>query len=664
MRNYKLLFLLSIIVLSAFFAYFIAKIQQSNEQTQTSHGESLQQDSNIIETYHSIPTQLTGTWNLIALDEENNTMAQVFEKHGTTAIPKTLTISNNGAMKDSVFLQQMPTELQVYDIRTNQNTQDSYTIFTTDKQDKTKHFHYDFTWIDKEQGLANINGACFSDSAHLSHQSYNTIFMSNSSQLDIAQYQNQPHIKKLFSSNWFFEYTTSQDIQPQPMTLKITDSKLFDRQQSNNMQEKTFPYVIVLQDFKNLKDTHTPTKIAIIIQTKNDHPLPHTQPAISQNSTTMQDSYMIRHDSNTNPYYNNLFRPDNIESVMLYKLNNDESIDISSEINITPLISHNTNPCIPHEYIKNTFWIYDDGAIYVQTQSYTQGTLGRITQYYSISNNMAIDSQSNKDTQHNPSEFNLQATFLHTDCTKEICQDSMQNKIYFANCQESCIWLIKWHIDTPLNDKEKEIYVQRFKITQSLDNMQNSKPTIQIIDTQIQQFDWIALNTTINHLDISNLYEIPKDISQRIAFGVAYSKDKPPFIFTLSHNTLSELNSYFDSKIFSNAITPRSLNEKVTCQACALFIPHSPLESTDKSLNDKQFYISSQNAFLINSVAFHEISEYTKELIFEKEGFFGGDKKITCTQHLGKWVRYKKGKSPQILTQDDFTQKNITKYFK
>ena len=44
--------------------------------------------------------------------------------------------------------------------------------------------------------------------------------------------------------------------------------------------------------------------------------------------------------------------------------------------------------------------------------------------------------------------------------------------------------------------------------------------------------------------------------------------------------------------------------------------------------------------------------------------FTGGDKKITCTQHLGKWVIYKKGKSPQILTQDDFTQKNITKYFK
>ncbi|RDU67110.1 hypothetical protein CQA53_02330 [Helicobacter didelphidarum] len=734
MKKLKLFLLLAILICSCLIVYLVVIIWQQNTRIQPSFttnkkilttNQTLDElsDDNLISHIQDL-NEIATTWNLLRINGVgiiNNTQDNLQNNREQSFIIAKNGMIQNNTINDNSQGQEIKNS-RIIDIQKMKNFYRIYTIkdlahtaqtSTTNPQSLNTQIpnniilEYRFSWIDKENGLANINGECFIDNVKMqdylrkiveqndatnnhSNPFVPTIYPLGSSQqtgqYEIAKYTRST-IKNLISTNKIPNH--AHDFVP--LTLRIRNSSLFvEENREKNIQEKSFPHTFIIDGIKINQESQSPNKRLVMIATLKDVPNLDNPQIMQQDSFAKDSNSQIRTQQNSSSSLTqidyNLFSYDNIQSLWLYILHEDNSIDIANGLDITPLQMPD-NPCVPHDFIKNNFFVYENGEIYIQTESYKQNIYNFLTKHFIITDEELVQ----ENMQKNISKFTLKESFLNEDCTKEgECEVSLQKRTYIPQCQNLCVLLPQWHIEKPLNESQKQLYLNRFKIKQSIlaQNTQensNSNITLEIFNDTLGQYQWVGFDkqAEITPSSLINLAEstssahatlqenISKDsgnISLPINIAILYTKGKKPIKIDITQtNALSLFNEYFESKIFSNAFLPRTLTQNAQCPnhtECAYFIPHSSLESVQGYREDVQNFLILQNIFLEERIPFIEVEEYTKELIFQKVGFFGREKKIKCIENLGNLILYKEGKSFQILEKENFNEEKIKKYFR
>lgn len=705
-HKYKLAILLGMIVLSGFIAYVFTRLhtQDSIMQAQNNKISPTQNTTqeNLEASQHSDFTNLlqdiVGNYTLIAMDTQTHEMKQVYrDENGMQQLPIRLEITNEKTLNDD--LTHKENNLSIATITQEDNL---YRIYTKGEWEEINGVQYApqtslayrFTWIDKNLGLANINGQCYIDSKKLDSSQFtqkiplaNTLqynLMQNSSS-QIAQYANDPAVKQIFGLDWLsFEDKIPLD-KIQERTIKVKDSALLSIKNADTTpKEKQFLHTLLLDDFSQISHSNqssnnqdsaiqAPKRIIMLIALRDDPSITPTKLDSTTQDLQQESTNTIQATSSnlsTHTMQNYSFKPDNIESIMLYKLGDDNSIDLSFGLDITPFKKSLENPCMPYDYIRQNVWIYNNGMIYLQTTTNKSDQQEiQLTKVYALENQSSNANAQESNT--NPLAFHLTKSFLNQDCTKQdMCQVSLQDSTYIPQCKDSCILMLQWNLDNqnPLNtsqlsNDEKTIYLNRLKVSHGI--AATSGIQLENIDTGITNFNFISLPNKANvNNDLNEDSLIPIPQTNKYAFILAYKRDEKPLVLDLSQNTsIKQLNGYFGVHLFDNSLAIRTLTKVVTCQKCAMFIPHSILESYQASILDLQSYISLQNLFLAKNIAFHQIDETLRELVFEKEGLFGGDKRIDCVSNAGRWILYEKGKTPKIFDPNELTQEKIEKYY-
>ncbi len=636
-----ILYLLIAIFLTIGIAYVFAQYKKSHELDEyqstinannDTHNSTDTQDINTgfkdIKAL-SLPQSMLKSWQLVMFDSENSMKIAYKDE----VQPFTIVISDDGTIQDNTFIM----EGKIQNIASVDKINNLYRIFIKgewerDERGITYHkedsLDYRFYMIDESNGLAYINGFCFMDTnkvnmiGNIKTTQIESIYNKD---MSIRQINRQNGTEKLFGTDWFYNDFSSYKRLPnaKTITLNVKDSALNKiKNAPKEAKEIEFRHSFILR-------TNDNEYFALIAKLKDTSDL---------NSETLD----------SNQY--GLFNVDNIESLTLYRVGENNTIDLSFGLDVTPLAFNNSNPCMPNNYKSNTFWIYDDGSIYITTIQDNGKKASQTTKRY-ITDKESL-------------AFVVDGIFLNEDCTmQDACMTHLEHKVYKMACSDKCIVLSKWDINNSLNNNDKDIYLGRFKVLESLNKKANDIQ-ISVFDNNITQYEWIKIdNINQNSMYQDDLLLIPQDVNRYFDFGIAYNKNKKPLIFNFSDSMLlSKLNQYFDNDIFSD-INPRSVSEVVTCDKCALFISHSPLESAINNKSDLQFFISSQNIFLANNIKIKQVKESTNELIFEKEGFFGRNKTIDVQDNLGNWIIYMRGKSPQIVKQNKFEDKKVIRYF-